>query len=145
MVKDQEASKKLQLENKPLGPRHRIIGADRNRFKDIIEEITEDSIENMVKDMKPLKWRNCIVRKVCTAGGQEGNELRKLWVKIYKGDLRWGVRDARMKAKEKGWPRKDSNSYLQNQDRNSWIASSIRKSFLTEMKITEKKNFIKLL
>ena len=67
-----------------------------------------------------MKWRNNIVRAVCESDGEKGDNLRNLWVKVYKGDLKWGVRDERLI--EKGWP---SNAYLQNQDRNKWIASSL--------------------
>ena len=76
--------------------------------------------------------------------GGKGEEIRDIWTKVYQGDLRHGVRDARLKAKEKNWPRVDSTAYLQQQDRNSWIASSLLKSFQTEAKGKEKKTYIKL-
>ena len=60
------------------------------------------------------------------------------------GDLRYGVRDARLKAKEKNWPRVDSIAYLQKKDISSWIASSLLKSFQTQAKGKEKKNYMKL-
>ena len=134
-MKEKAATKQLQMESKPLGPRHRILGC---------EEITGDKVEDTLKQ-RPLQWRNLMVRTVCATTGKKGEDLRNLWLKIYKGDLRWGVRDARLRAKEKNWPRKDSNAYLQNHDRNSWIASSIRKSLQTELKANEKKNYIKLM
>ena len=60
------------------------------------------------------------------------------------GDLRYGVRDARMKAKEKNWPRVDSIAYLQKKDRSSWIASSFLKSFQSQAKGKEKRNYMRL-
>ena len=144
LVKGKEAYKKSISENKPLGPRHRVLAADRKQFKDIIEELHGDKLDiTSVKAMKPPQWRKFILRLVCTVDDWKGEDLRSLWVKIYKGDLRWGVRDARFKAKINHWPRKDTNFYTQNQDRNSWIASCIRKSLLTDMKLTEKKNYLK--
>ena len=143
LLKNKEAYKKSQLENKPLGPKHRILRSNIEMFKEIIEEITDEDIQKLLKQMKPLEWRNYLVRLLCRDEGLGVEELRKLWVKIYKGDLRWGVRDARFKAKEKKWPIMDSNSFTRNKDRNSWICGSIRKSLLTQMKVNEKKNYIK--
>ena len=128
--------------NKPLGIRHRIQGNDRQDFKEMIEDITGLCLEDTLKQ-KPMQWRNFIVRTVFSAKERKGEDLRNLWVKVYKGDLKWGVRDARQKAKEKNWPRKDSNTYLQNRDRNSWIASSLMGALQAEAKATVKKTYIK--
>ena len=125
----------LKIVNKRLGPKQRILGADRKKMKYILEKLTGKEIEVIVKQSKPLKWRQFIIRAMCTTSGETGQELRKLWADIYRGDLRYGVRDARMKAKEKNWPRKESNAFLQKQDRNTWIAGSILKSFQSEVKI----------
>ena len=98
-----------------------------------------------MKQRKPLKWRNFIVRTVCEATGDRGQRLRDIWVKIYRGDLQWGVRDIRLRAKENNWPRRDSNAYMQKKDRNSWIASSLLKSLQTDSKVKEKNKYIKLM
>ena len=123
----------------------RVLGANWKYFKEIVEEITGENIEITLKDRKPLIWRNFIVRIVCSTTGEKGEDLRNTWVKIYRGDLQWGVRDVRFRAKEKGWPRMDSNSYMQKKDRNSWIASSILRSLKSELKVKEKKNYVKLM
>ena len=68
---------------------------------------------------------------VCTSEGLIGEQMRTLWIKIYQGDLMWGVRDMRLLAKEKNWPRMDNISVNQNQDRNSWVAMAVRKSLMT--------------
>ena len=138
LLQDKEAHKKLLSECKPLGPRHRIFGKDKEQFKELIEDITGEPIKASLEQMKPLKWRKFIVRLVCTDNKKVGDELRSVWVSMYKGDLKWGVRDARLQAKEKNWPKMDGNSYLQKHDRNSWIASCVRKSLLTEFKINKK-------
>ena len=78
------------------------------------------------------------MRLVCTTGGERGIELRALWVKLYKGDLKWGVRDARMRAKEKICGKN------QLPDRNSWISTSIRQSLSAERKRNIRKNSMKL-
>ena len=145
LLQEKAATKQLKLGKRPLGPRQRILGCDRNQFKEIIERIEDENIENLLKQMKVLKWRNHIVKLVCTAEDKDGEDIRNLWVKVYKGDLRWGVRDARLKSKEKNWPRKESNAYVQSNDRNSWIASSLRKSLQSEVKTNEKKTYMKLI
>ena len=145
LLRKSEANRKLQMENKLLGPTQRVLGVDRKYFKEIVEEITGENIEITLKERKPLSWRNFIVRIVCSTTGEKGEDLRNTWVKIYRGDLQWGVRDVRFRAKEKGWPRMDSNSYMQKKDRNSWIASSILRSLKSELKVKEKKNYVKLM
>jgi hypothetical protein len=142
LLKKKKATKQLQQEYKPLGPRHRILGVDRNRFKNLVQEISGENIEDNLKLRKPLQWRKCFVRTVCSSEGSEGEEIRRLWIKVYQGDLRFGVRDARLKAKEKNWPRGDSSACSRSQDRNSWIAGSFLKSLQTEAKTIEKKAYI---
>ena len=66
-----------KLVNKRLGPKQRILGADRKQMKDIIEEITGNDIEVIVKQSKPLKWRQFIIRAMCTILGETGQNLRK--------------------------------------------------------------------
>ena len=89
-------------------------------------------------EVKPLQWRRFIVRLVCTTEGQKGIELRNLWVKLYTGDLKWGVRDARMRSKEKSFGK------IQLPDRNSWISTSIRKSLTAERKRNNRKSSVNL-
>ena len=138
LVTEREAYKKKRLENKPLGPKHRIVESDRIRFKELVEEVQECSMETLLIEMKPLQFRRFIVRLICTAGGQQGTELRQLWIKIYQGDLKWGVRDARMRAKQKNWGKN------QLPDRNSWIVTSMKHSLLAERKRSAKQNQMKL-
>ena len=144
LIQAKKAKKQLQQKNKPLGAKHRILEDDRIHFGDLIEEVTGERIENRLKQWRPLKWRNYFVRAVCSSEGNNGEELRKKWAKIYKGDLKWGVRDARIRAQEKNWPRRDSNAYLQQNDRNSWISFSLLKSFQTNAKTSEKKKMKEL-
>jgi hypothetical protein len=127
LISDREAYKKAKEENRPLGPKHRIHCGDREKFKELIEQMQDKSMKRLLKDLKPLRWRNKIVWLVCSGTGETGNELREVWKKIYKGDLRWGVRDARMKHKEKNCQKKGYG-----QDRNSWIAASLKNSLLTD-------------
>ena len=130
LINGKEAYKQSRLENKSLGPTHRVIESDRIKFKELVEEIQNLSIETSLREMKPLQWRKFIVRLVCTTEGQKGSELRNLWMKVYKGDLKWGVRDVRLRAKEKNWGKN------QPRDRNSWIATSIKKALAAERKRT---------
>ena len=138
LINEKEAYKKTKLENKPLGPTHRVVESDRIKFKELVEEIQHKSIERLLVEIKPLQWRSFIVRLVCTTKGEKGTELRNLWVKLYKGDLKWGVRDVRMRAKEK------SSGKIQLPDRNSWISTSIRKSLTAERKRNIRKSSVNL-
>ena len=138
-------NKELQRENKPLGPRNRIQGKDRKMFKEIVQELTGEDIELTCKQRTPLRFRHFIVRTVCAAKGQKGEDIRNTWMNIYQGDGRWGVRDVRLKSKINNWPRKDSNGCFQKRDRNSWVASSILKSLAAEAKSKEKKNYVSLM
>ena len=139
LQKGKKAAKQKKQKNKPLGPKHRILGNDRQKFREFIEDLTGERLEDTLK-LKPLPWRNFILRTICSAEDKTGEDVRNLWVKVYKGDLRWGVRDVRLRAQSENWPRKDSNAYLQNNDRNSWIASSLRKSLQVEAKYEVKRN-----
>ena len=137
LVNEKEAYKRSKLENKPLGPKHRVVESDRIRFKELVEEVQNRTIESLLVEMKPTQWRRFIVRLVCTTEGQKGIELRTLWVKLYKGDLKWGVRDARMRFKEK------ISGKNQLPDRNSWISTSIRSSLISERKRNTRKSQFK--
>ena len=143
LIKENVEKKQLKQKQKPLGAKHRILEEDRIKFKDLIEELTGEKIEDNLKKRKPLKWRNFFVRAVCSAEGKSGEDIRNLWCKVYKGDLKWGVRDVRLRAQVENWPRRDTNAYLQTQDRNSWISYSILKSLQTHARLREKKNLIK--
>ena len=74
-----------------------------------------------------------------SSSGESGEELRRLWLAMYAGDLRFGVRDMRREAEANGWPKRDGNAFDKFRDRNSWIANTLRKSFYTEAKAIEKK------
>ena len=144
LVKGKEVTKQLQQEKRPLGPRNRILEVDRNQFKMLIQEVTKENIENSLKEKKPFQFRNFFVRTVCGTKGEKGEEIRNIWTKAYKGDLKYGIRDVRLRAKENNWPRGDTKAFLRKRDRNSWIASSFLKAFQTEAKGNLKKKDIKL-
>lgn len=60
MLQESETNKELQRENRPLGPRHRVLGVDRNKFKELVEDITGENIEGTLKQRKPLKLRTLL-------------------------------------------------------------------------------------
>ena len=123
-----------RLKNRPLGSRHRILGIHRSQFSQIVDEVGEDTFEVSLSTMKPIQWRDYIVRLVCSVKRQEGDRLRQLWVQMYQGDLLYGIRDERRRAKESNWPVKRQNP--RRKDRNSWIAFSLRHSY----EVKKKKN-----
>ena len=125
----------LTGDNKPLGPKHRIYATDRKMFTKLLMEMNGFEKERDLANMRPLKWRNIAVRTVCSDHKENGPELRRLWKKMYQGDLQWGVRDLRLKAEQKNWPLKQ---VTHKKDRNSWIAASIRQSIVSQ-KLKKKK------
>ena len=137
LIKRKEDYKNLKSEKRPLGPMHRILSTQRKEFLDLIKEVKEIGTDSFLDSLKPLQWRQFVVRIVCTAKEEKGESLRKLWGEMYQGDLKWGVRDARLKAKEKNWPMGQITS---RRDRNSWIAASIRKSHMSDVTKLKKDN-----
>ena len=129
LTKRKEAYTILKSENRPLGPKHRILVTQRKRFFEAIQEVKGVSTEACLRDMKPLEWRQFVVRAVCTAGHEQGKVLRDLWKCMYQGDLKWGIRDARLRAQENNWP---MNQVTSRRDRNSWIAACLRQGFISE-------------
>ena len=122
-----EAYQTARKENRSLGINNRIFWTDKKKFKEILGNLQKRSFDSLLEEMKPKDWRQFIVRMVCTATGSEGEELREVWKKVYKGDLMWGVRDMRTRHLSK-----QSRKTRHGNDRNSWIASSLRQVLLKE-------------
>ena len=137
LMKHHELTKKIKFQNRPLGIRNSILETDRSDFVQAMEEVTENSIDNLLKTLKPVQWRNLIVRMTCSSTGAVGEKLRNLWIKIYRGNLQFGIRDERNRAKEDNWPLRKQNPG--RKDRNSWIAHGIRKSCLAAQKFEDMK------
>ena len=110
--------------------KNRIYWADKIKFKELVGNIQKRSIDNLLEEMKPKEWRQFIVRMVCTATGSEGDEIREVWQRVYRGDLIWGVRDMRIRHLSEQHKKKGQGRH--GHDRNSWIASSLRNSLLQE-------------
>ena len=127
-----EVSRKVKFVNRSLGLRNSILETDRSEFVKTCEEVTGCDIESILTTLKPLQWRNLIVRITCSTAGESGEKLRSLWIKIYKGDLQFGIREERNKAKQDNWPLRKQNPG--RKDRNSWIAHGLRKSCLAAQK-----------
>ena len=125
LIKEKQQTKNHSFLNKPLGPRQRILETDRREFFDIVEEASGHSTDELLSSLKPLQWRDFIVRLTCSSKEENGEKLRSLWVKMYRGDLRYGIRDVRKEAKENNWPLRSQNPG--RRDRNSWVASALRK------------------
>ena len=127
-----EVSRKVKFVNRSLGLRNPILESDRSQFVQTCEDVAGCDIENLITTLKPLQWRNFIVRLVCSTSGESGEKLRSLWIKIYRGDLQFGIREERNKAKQDNWPLRKQNTG--RKDRNSWIAHGLRKSSLVAQK-----------
>ena len=135
LFKQKGLSKKLKYENKPLGLRTAILESDRQEFTQLLEDSTGSRMESLLSSLKPVQFRDYIVRVVCSSTGESGEMLRQLWSRIYKGDLQHGIRDLRSQAKERSWPLRKQNPG--RRDRNSWIAHNLRKSCQAAQKFEE--------
>ena len=142
LTEEKRAMKQIQRDNHPLSARRTILEVDRKCFGDLIVKMTGENIEKNVNQRKPIEWRNFFVRTVCSVDGESGENIREVWKKVYRGDLKWGVRDVRWKSQSSNWPRRGTNA---NQDRNSWIASSLLKSFQGAARKLEIKEAVKLI
>ena len=140
LLREKEFKQQLLQEHRRLGPRHVLLTSDKNRFKELAQQIACEDIMVNLKAWNPEKWRNYLVRLVCSTDGELGDQIRKVWIKVYRGDLKYGVRDARLKAKANNWPRRNNNACTTSRDRNSWIAATFLKSFQADEK-KEKKTF----
>ena len=136
LMKEKDDNNKLRFENRPLGPRNTVLESDRREFSELFEMSTQNKLGKLVRSLKPIQWRDILVRHVCSCKGEQGDRLRALWIQIYKGDLLHGVRDKRKIAKQSNWPVRKNDPG--RKDRNSWIAYSIRKSCLAAQKFDEK-------
>ena len=86
-----------------------------------------------------------MVRLLCKTQGAPGEKLTNLWTRIYKGDLEYGVRDIRFKAKEKNWPRQKNTIFLQKNDRNTFIAGTIFNALKSDIKTEEREAYLQLI
>ena len=126
LVKEKVLSKKSKYEHRPLGPRNAILESDRQEFEQIFQDATGSELKGLVTTLKPVQFRDLVVREVCSSSGESGDKLRRIWSKLYEGDLQHGIRDIRRQAKENNWPLRKQNPG--RKDRNSWIAHNLRKS-----------------
>ena len=126
LFKHKGTSSKLKYENKPLGVRNAILESDRKEFKKTLEDLIGTELDGLLSSLKPVQFRDYIVRVVCSSTGEKGDKLRHIWINFYKGDLEHGIRDLRKHAKDGGWPLRKQNPG--RRDRNSWIAHNLRKA-----------------
>ena len=121
--------KTLRRECQDLGPRRRILHKDCVQFVELVEEFKGKGVLQEMSNWKPRKWRDYIVRLVCTKEGERGDQLRELWKAVYRGDLKWGVREARSQAAAKNFP--PVGGITSKRDRNSWVAAYLKKYVTT--------------
>ena len=135
LLKEKDDYNKLRFENRPLGTRNTVLESERKEFSELFEKSTKNKLAVLVRSLKPIQWRDIIVRHVCSCKGEIGDRLRAMWIQIYRGDLLYGVRDKRKGAKQTNWPVRKNDPG--RKDRNSWIAYAIRKSCLAALKFDE--------
>ena len=80
---DKKSQQQLFLDNRPLGIRNQIRYEEREYFYSLVEEATGKDVMELTRTMDWKGWRNFIVKTVCSSG-QLGEEMRTLWIKMYK-------------------------------------------------------------
>ena len=85
------------------------------------------------------------MRLLCKTQGVQGEKLKDLWTRIYKGDLEYGVRDIRFKAKQKNWPRQKNTIFVQKNDRNTFIAGTIFNALKSDIKAEARDSYLQLI
>lgn len=115
----------LQKEMRPLSSKNHIQVGLRNKFVNCLG--SNEEFQSLIS-LKPLAWKKNILRIVMGSDGKVGDELRRMWVQFYKGDLVFGVMSLRKEAEENGWP--NNRSHPSVRDRNAWICFYLRNSCL---------------
>ena len=77
------SQKQLFLDSRPLGIRNQIRFEEREYFYSLLEEATGKNVMELARTMDWKGWRNFIVKTVCS-NVQFGEEMRTLWIKMYK-------------------------------------------------------------
>ena len=121
---EKQLRKKRIRENR----KQRIFPKHKSDFMKHLKDYLGFNVEENKTLVKSTKWRNLVVRAVCLAEGNCGENLRELWKCMYKGDLQNGIRDTRLKTKEGNWP---VNNITKRKDRNSWITAYLKTSILS--------------
>ena len=127
LIKKREEKKLLRLNNEDYGVKRRILNADCRKFRTLMETCHYPGVLEEILEFPPRRWRHFVVRTVCVTKGDTGVKLRELFKRIYAGDLKWGVRDARFEAVKNKWPKRGVTSL---RDRNSWVCACLRKYML---------------
>ena len=68
---------------KPLGNRNIILGTEKQRFYKLFESLTGSEI-NEALGLKLLERRDHLTKMVCSVTGDIGQEMRELWVNMYR-------------------------------------------------------------
>ena len=134
---DKATYNKSLIQNRPLSASRRVYSVDADEFIHLVEYISMKSMEKLVR-LKPRDFRDNILRIVMGTEGENGEKMRALWIKIYRGDLRYGIRDARIEAEGKGWPFKKPQPM--GKDRNSWILFYLKKACIPLINMGKVKN-----
>ena len=64
MLQKKAARKEVYALTKVLDNKNKILGSDRKRFFDLVEEVTGNTMQSLKEAMKPKDLRNFIVRIV---------------------------------------------------------------------------------
>lgn len=128
-LKKAEVKKRKRSSNNTLGPRKKVYDSDREILRSEIKKSIGVDLVDVRKTQKYLKWRNLLVRAVCSTQGSSGEEIRKVWIKLYRGEERYGIRHDRTSYLQKLKEGKIAQPFRKYLDRNSFISKALFHSF----------------
>ena len=128
LLDEKNKAKVIRRKFQPLNQNNHILIDHRDSLVSLLEQVSDFP---QLLGLKPLQFRKSLTKIIFGTEGKSGNDLRELWIAIYKGSLTYGVMSQRKKAASKKWPK--TKSYPSVRDRNSWLSFFFRKSCMTKV------------
>lgn len=92
ILQEKENYIQLRSELTPLSKQKKISDVDFREFVINLEKVTSINIVDDFKSRTPSAWNKFLMRSVCSATGDVGERIRSIWLSMYKGDLKNGIR-----------------------------------------------------
>ena len=92
ILQEKENYIQLRSELTPLSKQKKISDVNFRDFVFNLEKITSINIVDDFKSRTPSAWNKFLMRSVCSASGDVGERIRSIWLSMYKGDLKNGIR-----------------------------------------------------
>ena len=84
LMRETKEKKVLRRENQALGAKRKILHKHCVKFVDLVKKSQGEEVLKLLVESPPLVWRHQVVRIVTAQPGSIGEEMRDLWVAIYR-------------------------------------------------------------